>query len=230
MPTKFKVTEVKDVNDFESSHGTMFGFRLACIRDDGTPETIEINAKSSDRYKAGSEFWAEPTGKEFKGIKKYKSVKPPDGTTDSPTSSGNAPSSRSEPKRAPMPYATAALLLRRLLDDFGVEPSKYIFEAILDGQVENPVKPKTTVRFMGNEIETAGIGQETWDSMMALCERYGKLTDNKAVRALLIATCGVQTRNDLTEANGQLFVEALRLSIATEEAKQAPEPDEEPSW
>lgn len=231
MP-RYRVQSIVSQNQWSSTHGPMLGFDLGCLNlDSGQPEVIQINSKPDNPYAVGNEFSAEWTGKEYNGIKKMKRAQ----AQNTPQSNGGASSSPataqtrpSEPPRKAMPWNEAALLIKAIIDHgLSAEMSAVLFDAILDGKVENPVKPKTTVTHYGNVIETAGIGQATWDEMWALCERYAKLADNKALRALLIATCQVQTRNDLTEANGALFIAALKLAIAAEEAKQAPVPEDE---
>lgn len=227
MPNKFTVKAVESADEWQSQYGPMVTWTLAGTWESGYAETIQVNSKPTHKYKVGDSFHAEPTGKSYKGIDRYKRVKPPEGSESAPQSSGNAPSSHSEPKRAPMAYETATLLLKRLLDDFGVEASSFIFEAILDGKVENPVKPKTIVKSFGRDLETAGVEQAAWDEIFSLCERLAKETDAKNVRALLIATCGVETRTDLDAKKAQLFIETLKTNLAAiEAAKSQEEPDD----
>ena len=219
MPSKFKIHAVTNAEEWQSNYGPMVTWTLDC-----GDATIQVNSKPNHKYKAGDEFYAEYTGKEYKGVKRYKRVKPPDDAPAPSQSSGKAPTSHAAPAPKPMDYEQASLLLKRCLDDFGPTAFEPIFRLIVDGKIENPIKPKTTVRDHGNTLETAGVTQLEWDFMMPLCERYTQLTDRAALRSLLIATCQVQTRKDLTKDNAALFIEALRMAIASEEAKQAPPP------
>lgn len=231
MPTKFTVQRVANVNEFQSQNGPMYGFKLDCFHENGEPETIEINAKSADRYKAGIVFWGEPTGKEFKGIKKYKAVQAPDapprGSQNAPQSSPAPATAVSAPNHKAMDYASASLLLKRCLDDFGPTGCEVVFRLILEGKIENPVRAKTIVKFMGNDIETDGIEQPAWDVMMELDTKLAKETDPKNVRALLISTCGVASRKNLTADKAKLFIEALRVNLAKIEADRPPLDEDE---
>jgi hypothetical protein len=232
MPTKFTVERVANVGEFKNQRKeTMYGFKLDCVRDDGQPETIEVNATTADRYKAGVEFWAEPKGTEYRGVKKYKAVQAPDAP---PRGSQNAPQSPlapatavSAPNHKAMDYASASLLLKRCLDDFGPTGCEVVFRLILEGKIENPVRAKTIVRFMGQDIETDGITQLDWDVMMELDTRLTKETDPKNVRALLISTCGVMSRKNLTADKAKLFIEALRANLAKIEADRPPLDEDE---
>lgn len=231
--THFKVLEVLDVNEWSGQHGVMFDFTLSVEDDSGSRTKIKLNAKTAATYKAGSVFWATPTGKEHRGVGKWKRV----ADKDAPQSSGNgAPSpvaaqtgfmlGGGTPKPAAMPYALAIELTARLAAEVNPEYGAQLLGAILRGEVESPLKPKFTVVYMGNTLETAGITQETWDLLMPLCDEMERETDRANLRALLIATCGVQTRKDLTEAKAKLFIATLQTNLAAIRATMAPPPDD----
>lgn len=234
MP-RYRVQSIVKQEQWSSNFGPMLSFDLGCLNlDSGQPEIIQINSKPDRPYSVGAEFHADWTGKEFNGVKKMKRTQPPQG--NGTQSSGQPVSSPAEaptgfmlgggtPKPAAMPYADAALLLKRLLDDFGPAASEYVFRAVLRGEVENPVKPKTIVHYMGNDLETAGIEQADFDTVMELSEQLARETDMKNVRALLIATCGVQTRKDLNAAKAKLFIETLKTNLAVLEAAKPPPED-----
>lgn len=136
-----------------------------------------------------------------------------------------------------MPYEDAIALFAHMTEKLN-QPSQWngigtqLLMAIVLGKIENPAaKPKTVVVHFGNEIETAGIEQDAFDEVMALSDTLAELTDQKKVRALLIATAGVQTRKDLDAEKAKLFIEALKLNIlAAKRAAPPPPEDEDPPF
>lgn len=231
--THYRVTKVVNVHEWSNKYGQNYDFNLAVVDDNGQQSEIQVTAKSTNAYKEGKDFWAVPTGREYQGVAKLKRVENPNGNGSQPSGQPASSSPQAQtgfmlgggsPKPVAMPYADALALIVKLAGEVNAEYGAPLLGAIFRGEVENPIKPKVIVRFMGADIETAGVNQEQWNRMMPLCERYAKLTDDKALRALLIATCQVATRKALTFDNAALFIEALNLSIAAEEAKQAPPP------
>lgn len=237
MPIPFKVTAVQDASEWASQYGPMLTWRLDCIRTDtNESETIELNSKPDKKYKAGDSFFAEWSGKEYKGIRRYKRVKPPDGVgapLSLPVASAPSGSSQVAPvaQRAPqVAYEAALAIARKTMDDLGAtNHAVELFGAILRGEVESPLRPKTTVTYFSNVIETAGVEQADWDVMDRLCNALTAETDKHNVRALLIATCGVQSRKDLTADKAKLFIETLKTNLQKlEEEKRANlQPDDE---
>lgn len=236
MP-RLTVTAVTNVNDWQSQHGTMLGWTLNVTHPDGHPETITINSKPDRKYQIGDSFDAERSGREYKGVFQYQRVQGGFGgnqgqgasqPVQTPTAASNARGNGfsmggGASPRSGMPYADAVALYAKVATDVN-EPghATTLFLSVLKGDIENPMKPKAVVRFLGNDIETAGIEQAAFDEVMALSAELAKETDDKNVRALLIATCGVQTRKALTADKARLFIETLKVNIA---AVKKPEPE-----
>jgi hypothetical protein len=62
---------------------------------------------------------------------------------------------------------------------------------------------------------------------MELDTKLAKETDPKNFRALLISTCGVASRKNLTADKARLFIEALRVNLAKIEADRPPLDEDE---
>jgi hypothetical protein len=219
----FKVLVVEGSDQFSTQHGPMLGWKLTCKDlDSGAPETIEINSKPGNAYKPGDEFYAEPTGKAYKGVGKYKRVQPPNGGGNSHAASGGARSAGGgRPQRPVMPYQDAVALLRKLreLEDIRPESQTTLFLGILRGEISNPLA--VSVKFMGREFFTAGMTQDQFERSQAAIEALG-LREAEA-KAILIATCQVESRKDLTEEGAERFLRALEDEARRREPE--PEPD-----
>lgn len=223
----FKVLEVIDVSEWASQHGPMVSNKLAVEEvETGKREQVDLNSKPGNLYKVGDDFWATSTGKEYGGFAKYKRAKAPD--VSPPTMPKRfeplgdlqlGPGQVIKVSTPPMPYETACKLFASMTERFN-EPSMWngigtqILMAVVLGKIESPLKPLSVVRFMGNDLETAGVQQEAWEEMMKLCDQLERAKDKIAVRALLIATTQTQTRKDLTAEKADLFIAALRANLA----------------
>jgi len=242
MP-RFTVTAVTNVNEFDSNYGKMLGWTLNVTHPDGQPETITINSKPDRKYSIGDSFDAERNGREYKGVFQYKRSQPGFGaapaqtapqTAKTPQNGANAQgggfSMGGGTGKTKMAYGDAVALYARVAQDVN-EPghATTLFLSILKGDIENPLVPKAIVRFMGNDLETAGVTQEQWDRMMPLCDELAKQTDNQNVRAILIASCGVESRKDLTARKAELFIETLRVNLAAIRSATPPAPAFDPS-
>lgn len=238
MP-RLTVTAVQDVNEWQSQHGPMFGWTLNVTHPDGRPETITINSKPDRKYKAGDSFDAERSGREYKGVFQYKRLQAQSqGQSAGPLGKTPQNGSQAQAKgfsmgggitpRVSMPYADAVALYAKIATDVN-EPGHVttLFLSVLKGDVENPLKPKAIVTWMGNQIETAGIEQAAFTEVMELSAELAKETDEKNVRALLISTCGVSTRKSLTAEKARLFIETLKVNLAAVK-KPEPEPEDSP--
>lgn len=235
---RFRVDRVENSNNFTSSNGPMIGWRLACTNlDTGGTETIEINSKPNNSYQVGQEFYATEKGGEYQGAKKYKREAPPrEGAAPAAAAARNgngAPAiAAARPARPAVPYEQAIQLWQRLVEDVGAEDSRLLFDAILRGAVTPPEgvtleapKPPTTVRWMGNTIETKGITQEQFDRAMALREQVDAKFGKNTAKALLIAEMGVDSSKELDEVRGATFLEALGRKLAS----YTPPPSELPT-
>lgn len=240
MP-RFSVQSIVSQEQWSSNHGAMISWNLGCINmDTGKPEVIQLNSKPENTYSVGTEFHADWTGKDYQGIKKYKRVQPQGNGATSSAQPSSSPAAAQpgfmlgggSPKPAAMPYAEAlkltAMLAKDVCLEHGLELGGRLLTAILRGEVENPVKPKVVVTWMSNEIETAGIEQQAFNEVMELSQALAAETDEKNVRALLIATCGVATRKSLTADKARLFIQTLKTNLAAlKKTEPEPWPDEE---
>lgn len=242
MPNQYRVTQVHETNEWTSSYGPMLSHELSVENlTDGTSGFVQINSKPGKAYNVGETFWADTAG-EYRGVLKLKRFQPPkDGFGASngrqpaqpPRQPQNAPvvvpesAPAASPKREAMPYADALRLMEVLTKDTGsAEQGGRLFEAIIAGLVVSPLKPKATVKYFGNVLETAGIEQAQWDEIDGLVKQLVRETDEKHVKALLVATCQVESRKDLTPDKATLFANTIKAELKVIEAQKVP-PDTE---